>query len=115
MKVPLKKGRYLTEADARIALPVMRWFEQQPYPKHYDDPQPAPVIVINETMAHRFFPNEDPLGKRIRIISSPWLTIVGVVGDIRHRYCHCTNPKCICPILKALGSGGDGPDLGWCR
>ena len=85
MRVPLKTGRYFTEADARIALPVMRWFDQQPYPAHYNESQPAPAIIINETMARMFFPGEDSLGKRIRIISSPWLTIVGVVGDIRHR------------------------------
>jgi len=84
MKVPLKKGRFFNEGDARIALPVMRWFEQQPYPQHYDDPQPVPAIIINETFARRFFPDEDPLGKRMRIIASPWLTVVGVVGDIRH-------------------------------
>jgi putative ABC transport system permease protein len=84
MRVPLKKGRYFTEADARIALPVMRWFEQQPYPEHYNESQPAPAIIINETMARMFFPNEEPLGQRIRIIASPWLKIVGVVGDIHH-------------------------------
>jgi putative ABC transport system permease protein len=84
LKVPLKKGRYFTDADARIALPVMRWFERQPYPEHYNEPQPAPAIIINETMARMFFANEDPLGQRIRIIASPWLTIVGVVGDVHH-------------------------------
>ena len=84
LRVPLKKGRYFTDADARIALPVMRWFERQPYPEHYNEAQPAPAIIINETMARMFFANEDPLGKRISIIASPWLTIVGVVGDIHH-------------------------------
>ena len=84
MRVPLKKGRYFSESDARIALPVMRWFEQQPYPEHYNEPQPVPAIIINETMERMFFPNEESLGKRIRIIASPWLTIVGVVGDIHH-------------------------------
>jgi putative ABC transport system permease protein len=85
MRVPIKKGRYFTEADTRLALPVMRWFDQQPYPEHYDKSQPPPAIIINETMARMFFPNEDPLGQRLRIIASPWFTIVGVAGDIRHR------------------------------
>jgi putative ABC transport system permease protein len=84
MKIPLRKGRYFTESDARIALPVMRWFEQQPYPEHYNESQPAPVIIINETMARMYFADEEPLGKRMRIIASPWLTIVGVVGDVHH-------------------------------
>lgn len=85
MRIPLKKGRFFNEADARVALPVMRWFDRQPYPERYNEPQPVPVIIINETMARTFFGDVDPLGHRIRIISSPWLTIVGVVGDVRHR------------------------------
>lgn len=84
MRIPLRSGRYFTETDARIALPVMRYYEQQPYPEHYNEPQPVPVVIINETMARTFFPNEEPLGKRLRIVASPWLTIVGIVGDIHH-------------------------------
>ncbi len=47
------------------------------------------VIVINETMARRFWPDEDPTGKRITpgpVDSrnpADWLTIVGVVNDVR--------------------------------
>jgi putative ABC transport system permease protein len=42
--------------------------------------------VINETMARRYFPNENPTGKRIALGKGPpWLTIVGVVKDIRQR------------------------------
>jgi putative ABC transport system permease protein len=43
--------------------------------------------VINETMARRYFPDENPIGKRISLGSPgpPWLTIVGVVKDIRQR------------------------------
>jgi putative ABC transport system permease protein len=84
MKIPLRKGRFFSGADARVALPMIRWYEQQPFPAHFNEPQPAPAIIINETMARTFWPNEDPLGKRIRIIASPWLTVVGVVGDIHH-------------------------------
>jgi len=46
------------------------------------------VIVINESMARRFWPNEDPVGKRMAIGESSketsWRTIVGIVGDNRH-------------------------------
>src|SRR5262249_38285737 len=58
--------------------------DQQPYPPDYDKPQPAPAIIINETMARRFWPDQDPLGQRLRIIASPWMTVVGVVGDVHH-------------------------------
>jgi len=47
------------------------------------------AAIINETMARRYFPNEDPIGKRLTLglprPDNPWLTIVGVVKDIPHR------------------------------
>jgi predicted permease len=44
------------------------------------------VIVINETMAKRFWPGENPVGRAIRLGGSngPRLTVVGVVGDVHH-------------------------------
>jgi putative ABC transport system permease protein len=39
--------------------------------------------VINETMAHRFWPDEDPIGKRFAFEPPNWITVVGVVGDVR--------------------------------
>jgi len=47
----------------------------------------AGETVINETMARRYFPNENPIGKRISLGSPgpPWLTIVGVIKEIRQR------------------------------
>ena len=52
-----------------------------------DGPTAPPVAVINETMARRMFPNEDPIGQHVRTGPSPsgaWTTIVGVIGDVRH-------------------------------
>lgn len=45
-----------------------------------------PVVVINEAMARRFWSNEDPIGKRLRIemVNEPSRQIVGVVGNVRH-------------------------------
>jgi len=50
-----------------------------------DDPKAPRVAIINETMARQFFPNEDPIGKRINITNGPdtWRQIVGIVGDIK--------------------------------
>jgi predicted permease len=45
-----------------------------------------PVAIVNEALVRKFFPNEDPIGKRVRIggqETNPWLTIVGVVGNER--------------------------------
>jgi putative ABC transport system permease protein len=84
LRIPLSKGRFFSDADARVALPLMRYYDQQPYPAHFNDPQPAPAVIINETMARQYWPNEDPLGRRLRIIASPWMTVVGVVGDVHH-------------------------------
>jgi predicted permease len=47
----------------------------------------TPVAIINETFLRRFFPGEDPIGKRYVYggpdPQNPWITIVGVVGDMR--------------------------------
>jgi putative ABC transport system permease protein len=50
-----------------------------------DNLQAPRVVLINETMARRFWPDQDPLGKRIRLgrPPEPWTTIIGVVGDVR--------------------------------
>jgi putative ABC transport system permease protein len=63
--VPLKRGRFFTEAD-RAGAPL--------------------VIIVNETLARRFWPGEDAIGKRLTIgmpeMHLPWLTVAGVVGDV---------------------------------
>jgi putative ABC transport system permease protein len=50
-----------------------------------DGPGAPPVIIINQALAHRFFPNEDPIGKRLKIggpdSKSPWFVVKGVVRD----------------------------------
>lgn len=52
-----------------------------------DGPSAPPVAVINETMARKLFPNQDPVGRHVRTgpnPSGPWTTIIGVIGDIKH-------------------------------
>jgi putative ABC transport system permease protein len=46
-----------------------------------------PVVVINQALAERFYPGEDPIGKRIRRgwfdDAEPWATVVGVAADVK--------------------------------
>jgi putative ABC transport system permease protein len=64
--VPLMQGRTFTSQDTAEA---------------------QAVSVINQTMAHRFWPGQEAVGKRFKIGSSdspnPWMIVVGVVGDVR--------------------------------
>ena len=55
----------------------------------HDGPESPPVAMISESFARRFFPGENPLGKRIKqsgpqLTSLPFREIVGVVGDVRY-------------------------------
>jgi predicted permease len=67
--IPLVAGRDLTWQDMEQTAPV--------------------VAVINETMAHRYWPNENPIGRRLTVglprADNPWATIVGVARDLPHR------------------------------
>jgi putative ABC transport system permease protein len=60
-----------------------------------DDANAPPVVVINETMARSFWPNESPLGKRIRLSQQdPWAEIIGVVRDVSlHQLNEETQPE----------------------
>jgi len=62
MGIPLRRGRLIEPREAE------------------------PTAVINETAARRFWPGEDPIGRRIRFDKDgPWFTIVGIAGDVRAR------------------------------
>jgi putative ABC transport system permease protein len=54
----------------------------------HDDAAPSAVVVINQSMASKYWPAADPIGKRIKLGSNPeaapWITVIGVVGDVRH-------------------------------
>ena len=55
--------------------------------REQDDERAAPVAVVNETMARQYWPGESAVGKRFKVGTpespNPWLTIVGVVADVR--------------------------------
>jgi predicted permease len=50
---------------------------------HQDTVRAPGVVILNQTMAQKFWPQENPVGKRI-LEGNSWLTVVGVVGDVRH-------------------------------
>jgi predicted permease len=68
MQIPMRRGRLFGEQDIRSA------------PR---------VVVIDERMAAELWPNQDPIGRRVRRggfdanSSAPWMTVIGVVGDVK--------------------------------
>ncbi len=68
MGIPLLRGRFFGPAD---------------------DSGTTRVTLVNRAMAEQFWPGQDPIGKRFKAKSmewkdTPWLTVVGVVGNVRH-------------------------------
>jgi hypothetical protein len=63
MQAPLIRGRFFTKDD--------------------EDGKPR-VAIIDESTARRFWPDRDPLGRRLRLGQGPWITVVGLVRDIKH-------------------------------
>ena len=55
---------------------------------HADRPSAPPVMIINQALGERWFPGVNPVGRRIKLgrfeTDGPWITIIGVVGNIRH-------------------------------
>jgi putative ABC transport system permease protein len=49
-----------------------------------DDSGSQRVALVDESMAQRYWPGQQPIGKRIQIDGGPWLTIVGVVSAVGH-------------------------------
>jgi putative ABC transport system permease protein len=88
MNIALLKGRAFTEADA----------------------EGAPLVaIVDENFARRFYPNEDPIGKRIkrgRIDSArPWLTIAGVARHVRNQRLDIDSlPQANFPFYQEPGS-----------
>ncbi|MGA3204443.1 MAG: FtsX-like permease family protein [Bryobacteraceae bacterium] len=64
MGIPLLEGRLINDSDGENA---------------------PPVVVVNQTLVHRYFDRQNPIGHRIRSggDDQPWRTIAGVVGDVK--------------------------------
>jgi predicted permease len=61
--IPLLEGRLFTEAD---------------------EVDEAPVLIVNEAMARRYWPDRNPVGQTLRLFEDDEVRIVGVVGNVRH-------------------------------
>ena len=63
MRIPLLRGRGFLVSDAE---------------------RTAPVVLVSAATASRYWPDQDPIGKHVRVVwESGWRTVVGVVGDVR--------------------------------
>ena len=72
LQIPLIRGRLITEQDMATS---------------------PPVVLINETMARRFYADEDPIGKRLDISGPTYMReIVGIVGDIKQESLRTPTP-----------------------
>ncbi|HEY3579612.1 MAG TPA: FtsX-like permease family protein, partial [Pyrinomonadaceae bacterium] len=80
MRIPIVKGRAFTEQDKAGV---------------------TPVVIVNETLARKHWPGQDPIGKRIRfdypIDKAPWMEIVGVSKDVRHELTLEVTPELYLP------------------
>jgi putative ABC transport system permease protein len=87
MGIPLRRGRAFNEHDGKTGLDA---------------------FLVNETFAQRYFPGEDPLGKRITVSIRPTPEkpdasgeIVGIVGDVKHQTLDKeSGPECYVPVLN---------------
>jgi len=53
-----------------------------------DDDRAEPVVIVDRSSAEHFWPHQEPLGKRLRLVGQgapeQWRSVVGVVGDVKH-------------------------------
>jgi putative ABC transport system permease protein len=78
MGIPILMGRDFTNSDARDSMKI---------------------TIIDERLAREYWPNENPLGKRVRFgppeSNEPWHTVVGVVGAVKHESLNLTRRKTV--------------------
>jgi len=67
MAIPLRQGRFFTDQDVE---------------------RTTRVVIVNESLARKQWPDQDPIGRRLKMAAgdSPWLTVVGVVGSVRTQW-----------------------------
>jgi putative ABC transport system permease protein len=66
MRIPLVRGRFFTDADKAGS---------------------QLVLIVNQKLAQHYWPNQNPIGKRLRIgtpeMKTPWFTVVGEIADVK--------------------------------
>ena len=89
MGISILKGRDFDDRDTRDA---------------------AKVTIIDERLAREYWPDDDPIGKRIRFgppeDNEPWHTIVGVVGDVRHERLEASTRESVYLPFAQIPIGG---------
>ena len=86
LRIPVVNGRSFTTADRDGA---------------------QPVAIVTEAAAQRFWPGESPIGRRLRLGADdrPWLTVVGVAGDVIHDwFASRREPTAYVPVAQAPAS-----------
>ena len=81
MRIPVVRGRSFNAADR-------------------EDTQR--VVIVSESMARKFWPNEEPIGRRMKVRDGSWLTVVGISGDVIHDWFNRRNtPVMYRPMTQA--------------
>ena len=84
MRVPLKRGRLFTAADRADG---------------------APVVLLDESAARKFFPGEDPIGKHVSIGDRTDREVIGIVAGVRQRPDSAPGPTAYTPLAQTPLSG----------
>jgi putative ABC transport system permease protein len=87
MRIPVRRGREFTDRDTLNSVRVS---------------------IINEALARKYWPNEDPIGKRLTFdrLQPVWYQVVGVVGNIKHRSLDVdAKPELYVPYSQPLFAG----------
>lgn len=93
MRIPLREGRFLQDGDAAGT---------------------TPVALVNETMARKFWPGQSPVGRRVQVTpgrkDTPWVTVVGVVGDVKQQgLAASTGTEIYLPMRQLNDAAGFAP------
>jgi predicted permease len=95
--IPLLRGRYFSDAD-RSGAPL--------------------VVIVNRTLAERYWPGQDPIGKRLHLglpqTDLPWMTVVGEIGDVKQTAADAeTQSQIYSPVSQTRDLHGRNEAPGW--